>query len=303
MAYLDYEKYSSHAEKINRYVQFDSFVNEKVQQIIKKFCFDEELSEVFLKAQKGFFEEGCDDAKPIYDVREKFEANPFLVILAAYEMYSLKLLDKYRKNGWPEEVFWDSHLDLKIWCDCAYAKNGIYGLQNMGWLAPQIRGDLYRIGRLQFHQIPFPICDKYIHPALTVNRNDTVINIHIPEGEPFVREKRLDAYRKAYKFFGCKGPAAFVCFSWLLYTPHYDFLSDKSNIVDFMNDFDILVYHNSRAEFGDMWRVFGQREDYNLADLPRNTSLQRAYASRLENGGKLGSGDGIFIFDGEKILK
>ena len=53
-----------------------------------------------------------------------------------------------------------------------------------------------------------------------------------------------------------------------------------------------------------LWRIFDKRDTYDPKTLPRDTSLRRAYAEHLEKDGmKVGSGRGIFFFDGEKFYK
>ncbi|MBR5619688.1 MAG: hypothetical protein IKW76_08130, partial [Clostridia bacterium] len=80
------------------------------------------------------------------------------------------------------------------------------------------------------------------------------------------------------------------------------FLPPQSNILKFMDCFDIISSADSEV-FNDKWRIFANYKDAEPADLPRDTSLRRAFADRLLAGGKTGSGWGIFFFDGEKILK
>lgn len=47
--------------------------------------------------------------------------------------------------------------------------------------------------------------------------------------------------------------------------------------------------------FPDGWRVFGAEWKKKPEELPRKTGLQRAIADYLQQGGRLGSGYGIFI--------
>ena len=50
-------------------------------------------------------------------------------------------------------------------------------------------------------------------------------------------------------------------------------------------------------KFHDKWRVFGRNYDKDADHLPRKTSIQRAYADHLKQGGKVRTGYGIFFFD------
>ena len=56
-------------------------------------------------------------------------------------------------------------------------------------------------------------------------------------------------------------------------------------------------------DFVDCWRIFNKDWDHDATALPRNSSLQRAYADWLAAGNKAGEAHGIFAYDGEKIIK
>ena len=94
----------------------------------------------------------------------------------------------------------------------------------------------------------------------------------------------------------------FVCESWLLYPKHKDFLPATSNIVSFVEDFNIL---KMREGNGEMHRVFGSAwppADNNYDLLPQDTSVRRAFVNRFKSGETAGGGFGVFIFDGENII-
>ena len=62
---------------------------------------------------------------------------------------------------------------------------------------------------------------------------------------------------------------------------------------------EILEKH----DFHDAWRIFGYESDLPFDQLPRDTTLRKAYADWLSAGNKGGSGFGLIAFDGDKILK
>lgn len=92
---------------------------------------------------------------------------------------------------------------------------------------------------------------------------------------------------------------AFVCGSWLLYEGHREFLPGNSNILRFMDDFDI-IRSADKEKFGDGWRVFGKYSNGPVDDLPEDTSIRRAFKQRLQQGKPTGYGYGVFFFDGER---
>ena len=72
-------------------------------------------------------------------------------------------------------------------------------------------------------------------------------------------------------------------------------------------DFDI-VHVDKKDTFGESWRIYGAAGDKvvdqsNAAEMPRDTSMQRAFADFLIGGGKTGTGHGIIIFDGKEIIR
>ena len=120
----------------------------------------------------------------------------------------------------------------------------------------------------------------------------------------------MDAYSRAYEFFAdCyrDGKLVLVCHSWLLDPEYQTFLPEKSNIVGFQKDFDIISVEK-KENFGDAWRVFGAEGDKpvdqtNAAELPRNTSMQRGFADFVAGGGLTGVGHGVIVFDGKEIIR
>jgi hypothetical protein len=220
---------------------------------------------------------------------------PLLLALTFAQMCSETTLDIYKsgvkKLDLTEEIFYETMTDMTIWAKVCLRDNGAWGLKEFDWVSLQLKADLYRLGRMQYHFIKFD-GDQYIKGDRIVNKGDTVVNIHIPEGHEFTLDIRKDSYKRAYELMKND---VFVCNSWLLYPAHREFLPKESNILSFMDDFEIIDNHES-DDLGNMWRVFNRRASYIPSELPRNSGLQRAYADWIEKTGKNGSGYGIFIY-------
>lgn len=220
-----------------------------------------------------------------------FGCEPYRLSLAATLLLTRNMRAVYEQNGWDMAIYWDSLQDIAIWAKCCKAETGLWGMKQFGWLCGTLSGRLWRLGRMQFERIAFEE-GHYEKDGLVLNDGDIVINTHIPEGEPLTPEKRTDAFDRAVHFFGSN---VFFCESWMLWPAHYEMLKESSNVISFMNDFDIF---KSREYPGtaDLWRVFGYRADYRPDRLPTNSSMQRAYIRRLrENGGLTGCGYGIHV--------
>lgn len=68
-----------------------------------------------------------------------------------------------------------------------------------------------------------------------------------------------------------------------------------------MDDFDIIGRKDVQG-FSDSWRVFGRDYSGSTEGFPRATSLQRGFADWLDAGHKTGTGYGVIVFDGERIV-
>lgn len=217
-----------------------------------------------------------------------------------------EVLNRYRMLGIDEEIFWESVDDLRcklIECiDC----EEVCGTFVAGWNDGFLRMTRFALGRFQFEKSCFTHEGGFVTKSgLKIEQDSMIINFHIPSsGIPLTDEVRLDAYKKAYEFFkdGFDGPVIFCCSSWLLFPKHREFLPENSNILRFMDDFE-LVEWSEEDDFHNGWRVFGKDSDLPVEQLPEKTSLQKAYKKWLVDGNKAGHGYGIIVFDGEKIVR
>lgn len=211
----------------------------------------------------------------------------------------------YRQKGVPERVFWDTFVDLKYKVLECKAVQGVWGNFVSSWYPIFYSGDIVKLGRLEYEDIPYPWETPYEKHGLVVKKGDPVKNIHIPSsGEPFDLPARLDSYKRAYGFFREElqgGPLVCVCHSWLLYPQNRQVLSPSSNIVSFQEDFDLVGWEETET-FGDAWRVFGAASRGPLENLPEGTSMQRGFKRWLLEGHKTGEGRGVLVFDGKTLL-
>ena len=213
------------------------------------------------------------------------------------------LLAKYREKKIDEEIYWRSVLDLKskmIECKENY---DVWGTFVEGWFKGFYTMDRFALGRFQFENSDF-WCDMYIKNGVELYDSDFVVGMHIPSNQgPITYDVRMDAYRKAHAFFKdkFKDPryGVFCCNSWLLYPDNLNILPEKSNIADFLLDFEPLEIKWT-YDFGDQWRVFGVKNNRTpVEELPQNTSMQRAYVDWFKKGKKSGHAYGIIVYDSE----
>lgn len=272
--------------------------DECIQLVLNTF--DKITPEEYQPVKNSFFDnENVLDS--INKLAESKGIEPLLLALTFMQMFSETTFEIYKsgvKNlDLTDEIFYDTMTDMTIWAKVCKRDHGTWGLKEFNWLSIHVKGDLYRLGRIQYHYIKFDR-DIYVKGDTVVKRGDKVINMHIPEGKSFTHDIRMNSYKRAYDLLKLN---VFVCNSWLLYPRHIEFLPPESNILDFMRDFEIIDSNESTST-ENMWRVFNRREKYIPSELPRDTGLQRAYADWLESVGKTGSGYGIFLYN-EKLVK
>ena len=252
------------------------------------------------------FEEIAKDFHPtegVYSLADDLGEDGDLTMLAAGLLLGLEAHALYRERGIGDEVYYPSMRELTVWSKTCMRERGHVGFYEWGWLVNFLDASIVRLGRLEFHEVPFHEGLEWEKNGVKVKGGDKVINIHIPEDGPLDPALVEDAFRRAYRYFGRTGDAVFVCDSWLLWPGNYDFLGPDSRIRAFMDNFD-LIDREDRKNAGDLWRVFGHRENYDPANLPRDTELRRRMAEHLEkSGGVTGTGYGVFLFDGEKVVR
>ena len=215
--------------------------------------------------------------------------------------------ERYEKAGIDEQIFWDTFADLKCKLMECIACEEVPGTFVATWNGGFFRLTRFAYGRFQYEISTYTNENDFVTKSGRVlTDGDKYINFHIPSsGIPLTDEVRLDSYRKAYEHYKHMfpdGKVVFGCGSWLLYPRHKEFLPEKSNILKFMSDFEMVEWKDS-DRFGDGWRVFGKYSDHPINEWPRDTALRRAFAEWIEKGNPVGNGFGVFVFDGENIVR
>ncbi len=215
----------------------------------------------------------------------------------------------YEKKGLPLEIYRDTMKDLRYKLMECYKMHGVWGSFVASWFYGAFVLDRFEIGRLQYEFSTHYTSESTTYCGIELIKDKTpVINLHIPSSGPLTQASVDDSLSRAYKFmekyypdYIIDGKMVVECGSWLLFKEHEKFLPEGSNIRRFMDNFDIVHYWYDDG-FGDCWRIFNMDWNHDPSSLPRNSSLQRAYAEWLEKGNRAGEGHGILIYDGEKII-
>ncbi len=160
--------------------------------------------------------------------------------------------------------------------------HGRFGLDTWSWLTLHMAGNLFRLGRLQFHLVPD---DRHA--------SGWVLGVHIPEDGGLSPAMVDDSFAEAKAFFAHHFPGKPVtvatCDSWML-DPYLAERLPNSNIAAFARRFTLDRCTDAASDA--VYFTFRQRGMQDLAKLPRNTSLQRVVLERIDDGGTWQLGHG-----------
>lgn len=142
------------------------------------------------------------------------------------------------KRGIPSEIITDTLKDIAVWNTVWSDIKGELYLGTVEWLANHLRGNIYKVGRLQFRMARA----KAPVPSYGINVGDNILEIHIQgvgrldidECKRSIKEGRtfIAKYFPEFKY------KHVTCDSWLLDPTLSEYLSPESNIIRFGNLFD-----------------------------------------------------------------
>ncbi|MCZ9883733.1 acyltransferase domain-containing protein [Arthrobacter sp. B2a2-09] len=164
--------------------------------------------------------------------------------------------------------------------------HGHFGLDTWAWLTLHMAGNIFRIGRLQFHLV------RDAAGSVTAS-GSWVLGVHIPEDgglSPALVDSSFSQAREFFdRYFPDKAVSVASCDSWML-DPYLARKLPDSNIAAFARRFSLD--RCSEAPSDAVYFTFRHRGMENLDRLPRETSLQRVVLERIDDGGvwQLGHG-------------
>jgi hypothetical protein len=208
-------------------------------------------------------------------------------------------LPYFERVGLGREEWYDSMMDFKWNGALCYSKYGIFGNYSE-WSKRFLAADRIAFGRLQYNEFEARATHK--SDKFDLKPESFVITVHIPSDTrtPFSPENRLKSYKRASDFYKNRfedGRVIFRCGSWLLNPIHKTILPEGSNIRSFVDEYELCM--DSLVEsFDDLPRIFDVWNfDGNVASLPEDSSLRRAYKKHLLSGGKMGVVTGFRLGD------
>ena len=128
---------------------------------------------------------------------------------------------------------------------------------------------------------------------------DPIIELHMASGSPLAHDECGESLRQAMDFFprhfSDRPFVGFTCYSWLLDAQFETLLPSTSNLVRFQKEVYLFpVRGGNGATFE---AVFG-RNMIDITKAPRETTMQRAFARHIEDGGHFRDG-GCFLLPSE----
>ena len=221
----------------------------------------------------------------------------YTVKLLVFVCLSKKLKELYSEFGISETIWFDSMCDLKY---KLYECRDIYGINGSfvaSWFAGFFRLDRFALGRFQFEIGKFK--HYYNKDGKELFLESDVLYVHIPRsGIRLVKDICDSSFKTAENFFAphfVRSPLAFACRSWLLYPENKNLFSEGSNLLRFMQCYDIIEWGDYGNDHPELWRLFDRNYNGDPDSLPEDSSVRRAYKNHLKNGGKTGWGFGVFF--------
>lgn len=226
-------------------------------------------------------------AKNCADTAEKLGTDKYALNMTVLFANLNIAVERWGKSGTDMRIFKDTAEDFLYKIAECKKVYGVWGIEPFAWYEHLFNARLFKLGRLQFQP------------------QGEDIYIHIPSCGPLDHGGVIGSYKKAFGFFGKKHGDVLTlhCGSYLLF-PSYKgtAFAEGTNIYSFVDDFEVLNV-NYTDGFNDAWRIFGCAYDGDSAKLPAETSMQKAFVSYINNGGKFGTALGVLRFDGEKVVR
>lgn len=210
--------------------------------------------------------------------------------VVAFARFLPRVLAAHERRGVPEAVSRATFADVGRHVRIARRLFGIHGFTEQHWAQLHLRGVLFDMGRLQFNLARLTLSQAELDDAgIDATPGTVVVETHIPETGRLDPADADASFAAAQGFFARHFPEHgairyATCDSWLL-DPQVGELVPGSNI----------------ARFGARYRLFSPAREADqaaldfvfrapttpLAELPRDTSLQRGLVDHLTAGGHI----------------
>jgi hypothetical protein len=147
------------------------------------------------------------------------------------------------------------------------------------------------------HALREPVSLPLNEWQVVLQRDDPVLDMHIPAGGGMPPEVAADSFRQGVAFFTRhapdEAPRAIFCKSWIFSPQIESVLPADSNLAQLTRE--VYLYPNDSAD-RNLWFVFFQ-SPFNAGTAPRDTKLQRTLHAFLSAGGLWRNGSMFILPD------
>lgn len=218
--------------------------------------------------------------------------------IEAFLRFAPTVHDYHLGLGISAATSWASLADLGLQLRVNRRVHGRFGLDTWGWMSLHMAGNLFRLGRLQFHLVHGSHTES---PAPSSADAGWELGVHIPEDGSLSPSAVDHSFAEAPSFFAKYFPdkpvTVATCDSWML-DPYLAEHLPESNIASFARRF--TVYSCTDAPADALYFTFRHRGLEGLETLPRETSLQRVVLERIDDGGTWQLGHGRLALEGQQ---
>ncbi len=210
--------------------------------------------------------------------------------VVAFGRFLPRVLASHERRGVPEAVSRATFADVGRHVRIARRLFGIRGFTEQHWAQLHLRGVLYDLGRLQFNLARLALsADDLAASGIDAGPGTVVVDTHIPETGRLDPSEADASFAVVQAFFARHFPEHgtiryATCDSWLL-DPQVADLVPGSNIALFGGRYRLFpptrVADQAALDF-----VF-RAPTTPLAELPRDTRLQRGLVDHLSGGGHI----------------
>lgn len=288
-----------------------------IENLISEFDFPKEAYPVILNAYDKLTEckssakmlkdllcqfEKTNDAKPLCSkdlMAQAYEAagvHPFEGALVPILILAVGLRQRYKEAGYSDQMYGGVISDIKYKLIECHLVKGIWGTFVGAWFSRFFEMSRFCFGKLQFETVA--LNRTYEKGEIRLCPESLVINVHIPRtGGRLDPESKDASYKAAAEFFSEKFGISpiFRCSSWLLFKKHKEILKPGSNLLSFINDYEI-INEGTYEDYKEIWRLFDTDYTGDPTTLPADSSLRRAYIELMLRGEPTGWAEGIYVF-------
>ncbi len=291
--------------RIDRYaqiLQFPQEASEELQAVLQKIAANGASFSRFCEILSTYERDCFCHFTPLKDemerISEELDVHPFTGRLLMYLCMLDDMRAHYAARGIDARIYDNTIRDLSYKLGECRRAHGVSGLASPLWFSGFLKFKRFALGRLQFELTNLK--KPYPYRGILLPEGTLAIDVHIPRtGTPLLHAEVLDAYKEAREFFRdsfADKPVVFTCFSWMLDPFNLTVLAASSNMAAFARDFEIVEVEVC-PDYRQLTFVFERVYNGDLAALPQDTSLRRAYVARIARGEMPCVGRGVFVME------